>query len=272
MRAKIVPAAEGWNNFHTHTFRCHHADGDVEDYARRAAQLGMRKLGMSDHAYIRGLENHRNHMGRQDVPDYVEKCREADRMSADLQVFCGVECDYDPCDESFFREFYLEEMGMDYLVGSVHELKGRTDVLDCFSRRHFGVKELRLYTDLYIRLMESRLFTFCAHPDLFGRPVEIGENPPGWDENAQSAAKEILEAAQACGSVLEINVSGVWKTVQRGYPQIIYPRTEFWEMASDYRISVIVNSDAHSPERLDESAGYGLALVEKYGLKRVELG
>ena len=43
-------------------------------------------------------------------------------------------------------------------------------------------------------------------------------------------------------------------------------------MASDYDIRVIVNSDAHSLERLEAYAEYGLTLAEKYGLKRVELG
>ena len=272
MAAKIVPAGNGWNNFHTHTFRCHHAEGDVKEFAERAAALGMTKLGMSEHAWIRRIGDYFRRMDGRDVPDYVRQCREADGKYGGVRVFCGVECDYDPLDESFFREYYLDELGLDYLVGSVHELMNRADILDCFSNRHFGAKELRIYTDLYVKLMESGLFAFCAHPDLFARPIELGEDPPGWDENAVSASREILEAAAATGSVLEINVSGVWKTRTRGYPLIIYPRQEFWEMASDYDISVIVNTDAHSLDRLDAYVDYGLDLVRRCGLRRVELG
>ena len=272
MKARIVSAGETWNNFHTHTYRCQHAEGDAEEYAARARQLGMTKLGMSDHAYIRRKGFWPLRLAEQDIPDYVRACREADEKYSDVRVFCGVECDYDPLDESYFREYYLGELGLDYLAGSVHEWKGAAGEIDCFANTHFGVKELRIYTDLYVKLIESRLFTFCAHPDLFGRPIVLGEDPAGWDKNAESAAREILEAAKACGSVLEINVSGVWKTMHRGYPEVIYPRQEFWEMAADYDIPVMVNTDAHSLERLEACAEYGLEIVKKNGLRRVELG
>jgi len=271
MTAKIIDADQNWNNYHTHTFRCHHATGDIEDFARLASQKGMHKLGMSDHAHVRGEGDHPMHMSKRDIPEYVRICRECDGKFGSVRVLCGAECDYDPSDERYFREYYLGEMGMDYLVGSVHELKNGADVLDCFSKRHFGVRELRLYTDLYVSLIESRVFTFCAHPDLFGRGIEIGEDPHGWDANASAAAREILDAAQANGAVLEMNVSGVWKTKNRGYPTIIYPRWEFWEMASDYEIPVILNTDAHSLERLDAYVEYGFELIRKYGLRRVEL-
>ena len=36
-------------NFHTHTYRCNHATGDVRDYVEAAVQAGFDMLGMSDH-------------------------------------------------------------------------------------------------------------------------------------------------------------------------------------------------------------------------------
>ena len=272
MTAKLVPAGNTWNNFHTHTFRCHHATGDVGDFAAKAKKLGMTKLGMSDHAYVQGEGDNPLHMSSRDIPEYLRLCREADANYKDLKIFCGVECDYDPSDESFFKEYYLDELGMDYLIGSVHELKGGSNQMNCFSNRHFGVKELKIYTDLYVRMLESGLFTFYGHPDLFGMPITVGQECAGWDENAASAAREILEAAAANKAVLEINVSGKWKTVNRGYPEIIYPRWEFWEMASDFCIDVIVNTDAHSLERLEAYSQFGIDLAEKNGLRRMELG
>lgn len=268
--ARITEANSGvWNNYHTHTYRCRHAEGDIEDYVKKAAELGMNRIGFSEHAFIAGEERPLR-MSQADVPGYIEACRAADGQSG-IRVLCGVECDYDPADESFFREYYLGEMGMDYLVGSVHGLKGRPDIMDVFSNAHFGVKELRIYTDLYVRMIESRLFTFCAHPDLFGRPIEVGEGGRGWDENAAAAAQEILDAAQANNTVLEINTSGIWKTLERGHNTIIYPRWQFWEMASGRNIKVIVNTDAHSVEKLDSGTDYGMELIRRFNLQWVEL-
>ena len=42
-------------------------------------------------------------------------------------------------------------------------------------------------------------------------------------------------------------------------------------MAADYDIPVIVNTDAHSIDRLDAYVDYGLELVKRCGLRRVEL-
>ena len=94
-----------WNNFHTHTYRCRHAEGDIADYVKKAAELGMNKIGFSEHAFIAGMENPLC-MPEEDIPGYVEACRAADGEQG-VSVLCGMECDYDPSDESFFREFYL---------------------------------------------------------------------------------------------------------------------------------------------------------------------
>ena len=37
-------------NYHTHTYRCHHAIGKEEDYILNAIKAGYTELGFSDHA------------------------------------------------------------------------------------------------------------------------------------------------------------------------------------------------------------------------------
>ncbi|MEI3505641.1 MAG: PHP domain-containing protein [Bacilli bacterium] len=37
------------SNYHTHTFLCKHAIGDVEDYVKRAIQLGYHTIAITDH-------------------------------------------------------------------------------------------------------------------------------------------------------------------------------------------------------------------------------
>ena len=104
MKAYIVDPGETWNNYHTHTYRCDHASGDVEDYVMRASSLGMSKIGISEHAWIPGNGNQVFRMREEAVPDYVLSCRTADAAHEDVKVLCGVECDYDPSDERRIRE------------------------------------------------------------------------------------------------------------------------------------------------------------------------
>ena len=37
-------------NYHTHTYRCRHANGKIEDYIKRAIACGVTQMGFSDHA------------------------------------------------------------------------------------------------------------------------------------------------------------------------------------------------------------------------------
>lgn len=36
-------------NFHTHTYRCHHAKGTDRDYVEAAIKAGYTEIGFSDH-------------------------------------------------------------------------------------------------------------------------------------------------------------------------------------------------------------------------------
>jgi histidinol-phosphatase (PHP family) len=74
------------------------------------------------------------------------------------------------------------------------------------------------------------------------------------------------------GVPLEINAGGFRKS-QRQTPQGSrppYPWSAFWELASDYRVTVVCNSDAHHPEdalaNLDQAYDlavfHGLTLAE----------
>ena len=38
--------------YHTHTYRCGHADGEDEEYVLEAIAAGVRKLGFSDHVML----------------------------------------------------------------------------------------------------------------------------------------------------------------------------------------------------------------------------
>lgn len=270
-KISLVPATgRTFNNFHTHTWRCRHADGDVDAYADRAEALHMNKLGMSDHAYSPGDTPANYHMMFEDAPGYVEACRNEDRKRPDLTVFCALECDYDPRFETFYREEYLGKLGMDYLTGSIHESKDHPAEMNLFNGGTFGLKQLREYTDLYIKGIESGLFLWMNHPDLYGLAVDNCTPRTGWTKDCDSAAEEICTAAVEHDVALEVNTSGLLKMRTKGADVVFYPRGRFWEIAASLGVKAILNTDAHKPEHLDLDIDYGFRIIEEYGLTRVE--
>ena len=57
-------------NYHTHTYRCQHATGDVIDYANAAIDAGLTTLGMSDHAAMPDNRWNNVRMSMPELDDY----------------------------------------------------------------------------------------------------------------------------------------------------------------------------------------------------------
>ena len=62
-------------NYHTHTYRCGHAEGNERDYAEQAVKAGLRTLGVSDHTpydfFDIGPRNHPIRMALEEFPGTI---------------------------------------------------------------------------------------------------------------------------------------------------------------------------------------------------------
>ena len=251
-------------NFHTHTHRCHHATGTVADYARFAAQKGALNLGISDHT---PLPDHRwpdVRMGLADLPDYIDEIRQAALLYPQIRFYKGLECEYAPEYESFYREELLEHHQMDYLIGGAHYFPYRGAWQDVYG----GIQnksELLAYTNYVIDTLQSGLFLFMAHPDLFANSYLK------WDKEAIACSTAILQAASQAGVALEINGYGFRKPWLSAPHRPLYPLREFWELAAHFDVSVVINSDAHTPRDVLSSLEDCLCLAHDFSLRVVSL-
>ena len=139
----------------------------------------------------------------------------------------------------------LEKYGFDYLICSVHlyfdhEERGMRFV----SQSKDFTKYLSAYAAKYCAALESGLFLFGCHADLF----RASYHP--WDENARAAAKDIIQCAASLGIPLEINEAGLHKPVVNAPegPRCPYSTDEFFSMARDAGLKIILSSDGHRPE------------------------
>ena len=108
-------------NLHTHTRRCKHARGEISDYCAEAVQQELSVLGFSDHSPFPGGEYASSRMDFSELSAYCEDIRRAREEYPKLKILAGLEADYLPSlGPSFYREVFLGEYGLDYLIGAVH--------------------------------------------------------------------------------------------------------------------------------------------------------
>ena len=263
-------------NLHTHTVRCKHAKGYPVDYAKAAVEHGFHVLGMTDHTPFPDDRAIMIRMGISELNDYIREVREAQAAYPQLKILMGLECEYFPEFDDYYR-MLLNEKKMDYLIGSVHFYLYKGKVQGFWGGFRMDREAYQCYSDAYIQMLESGHFLFGAHPDLFGASVDA------WDEGAEACAERICAAAERLGMPLEINVSGWLKQEQNagklGFASAEeaiaashacprpYPQDDFWRVAAKHHIRAVVNSDAHDPDVLTKYMDLGYALAARHGIE-----
>lgn len=263
-------------NLHTHTHRCKHARGIPADYAKAAEEKGIRVLGMTDHTPFPDDRVIMIRMGIAELDDYIREVREAQAAYPELKILLGLECEYFPEFDDFYR-MLREEKKMDYLIGSVHFYMYKGKPQGFWNGFVMDREALRIYADAYTQMLESGHFFFGAHPDLFGASIDT------WNEDCEETAERICKTAARLKMPLEINVSGWLKQEQNanklGYTSAEeaiangfscprpYPLDEFWRVAARHGVRAVINSDAHDPEVLTKYMELGYAMAERNGVE-----
>ncbi|MDO4621201.1 MAG: histidinol-phosphatase [Lachnospiraceae bacterium] len=242
-------------NLHSHIYRCHHAEGTVEEYVQEAIRHHVEVLGISDHTPFPETMHMGTRMELSELPDYIKEIEDArEKYSQQIKILKGLECDYTPSLVDFYREL-KENYPFDYMIGSVHFLCEDGRIFDVF-REPIDHKHMRLYTENMLGNLDTDFFDLIAHPDLFFIQLEQ------WDSYAEDCVREMCRMAEEKHRIFEINVNGLLKP---GKP---YPNERFWRIVSDYHIRTIVNSDAHKVEHLCHNKEIGFQIQQKYHLEQ----
>lgn len=256
-----------YKNYHTHTFRCQHATGDVIDYAKEAVQNHVTVLGMSDHAALPDDRWSTVRMRFEELDEYEKAIHDAQQQVPQLLILKGMECEYLPEFHAYFQDELLGERQYDYLIGAAHYTPVDGTWLSSFEELNTPQAFLA-YSRYMIRMMESQLFTFIAHPDVFG----ICNSD--WNQEMTACTRDIAQVAKETNTILEINGSGFRKGVKRdssGKQRVPYPWLPFWEIIAEYEITAICNSDAHDPQKVIANIDDGLQLAHSLQIPLADL-
>ncbi len=222
-------------NYHTHTWRCHHAVGTEREYVEKAIEAGLETLGFADHApypYPAGYVATYKMLPSQ-LEDYVDTVLDLKReYKGQIEIRLGLEAEYFPAMwEGFLR--LLEPYPIEYLLLGQHFLENEYDDPVYCGDRISSEDRLHRYCSQCIDALATGRFLYFAHPDLlfFSGPYAVYE-------------EEITRVCRFCKErdiPLEMNLLGIIKNRH-------YPNPLFWEIAAREGNSVVLGSDAHRPE------------------------
>lgn len=262
-------------NYHTHTYRCMHACGSDEDYVISAIKGGYQVLGFSDHAPWNYESDFVAHMRMPLVQfhEYAGSIRKLkEKYRGQIEILLGLECEYYPRYLPWLRQFLIEEQ-VDYIILGNHYYESDEIANQYYGNRCKEDLYLQRYVEGAIAAMETGLYAYMAHPDLFMRGRKV------FDDQAREASRQICEAAKRLHIPLEYNLEGAAYNAACQIEE--YPHHEFWEIAAEIGNEVVIGVDAHDPASLEREdydrqaraylKGLGLSILEEVSLSDYRL-
>ncbi len=243
-------------NYHTHTYRCHHATGTEKEYIETAIKGGIKYMGFSDHIPCVNLDgNELSYRVSMDdrfayaksVSDLKEKYKDV------IDIKLGYEAEY--CPLLFDRMLEVcRETGAEYLILGQHFI-GNEDKKENFSARASDSEEkLKAYVEQVSEGMRTGYFSYVAHPDV----VKF----TGDREIYLKHMRKICEVSLETGVPLELNFLGIRDGRN-------YPDRDFWKMVGESGCEVVYGIDAHDKDSAYDGRSFQKAeeMRKKYGLK-----
>ncbi|MDD6160908.1 MAG: histidinol-phosphatase [Oscillospiraceae bacterium] len=230
-------------NFHCHTTRCKHAEGEDRAYVEAAIEAGFEILGFSDHApylfggdYISPIR-----MDMAQLEGYFDSVEALKREYArDITIYGGLEME-------FFPEYFdatletVKQYPIDYLLLAQHFLDSEIGWRHVMRPAADGELALRTYVERISEALEREDFLYVAHPDI----IHPGTDPDVYRRYMIALARLLTGK----GIPIEINVAGCRS-------ELCYPSREFISMGVECGAQFIIGVDAHAPRELLDRETY----------------
>lgn len=249
------------NNYHTHTKYCGHAKGDVEDYVKEAVNLNMEELGISDHAPIplnHGMtkeEWEENYCyENMDINTFDILLKEIDNLKSKYNITL-----YKSCESEYLYnndDWYKELRGkLDYMILGIHFFNGEGRVLDTY--KDITYKNVDCYYECAKRAIETGLFDYLAHPDLYLFDYKSINGKNEFDDKAKEICLKLIDLCVKHDIYFEINTNGLKYSKDKNNRDLwLYPNIEFFKVVKEYmdknpnKLKLIIGADAHEPKAL----------------------
>lgn len=244
---------------HMHTPLCKHAMGEPEEYAAVGKSRGLKGIIMTCHSPMPHGFSAAVRMAPSEFDDYVDLVARASAALAqegDFEVKLGLESDWFPGMEPWLKDLH-QRAEFHYILGSVHYHIPEY-------REAFWEGDSLTFQRGYFRHLaeaaETGLFDSLSHPDLVKNAF-----PDTWNHGAvEETVIEALDRIQQTGVAMELNTSGLHKTIPE-----MNPGMEMLHLMAEREIPVVLGSDSHQPMRVGAQFDMALDMLMNAGYREV---
>ncbi len=251
-------------DLHSHCDLSFDGVSSAEDMVSTAVSLGIRYYALTDHV---DLGDHADpdfdlaatvNGSREQIPPLRE--RYADRIT----LLYGVELGQ-PAHEPELAEKLLSENGYDFVIGSVHNIRGYDDFYFLDYTKLDVTKLLDAYFEELRETAEWGRFDVLAHITYPLRYI-TGEYGINVDMNRYSGVlDDTFRALIRNGCGIEINTSGLRQKIGVTMPDLPIVK-RYRELGGEI---LTIGSDAHRTDDLGKGISEGIAVAREAGFDRV---
>lgn len=263
------------SNYHSH---CDFCDGRSrpEDFIKFALSHEFRAYGFSSHSPL-PFETFWN-MSRSDMDEYLQEInRLKAKYDGEIEIYAGLEIDF--LDERYNASIqYFRDLPLDYRIGSIHFLPISDELIEdnmvCIDgsfndfrnslEKYFNGdirKLVKLYFDNTMKMVNVGSIDIVGHMD---KIYMNGQKCSAFDFNSDwymRPFKNCLEAIRDAGIMVEVNTKNLNKKDE------LYPRAEHLKLIKDMNIPVLVNSDCHYPDLVNDGREKAFKILKSLGFK-----
>jgi histidinol-phosphatase (PHP family) len=266
-------------DYHTHSRRCGHGLGEIEDYVKTAIVKNLKEIGISDHFPIRAVNKDPKlkeilkiaSMEVEEFPRYIKEIKglkEKYKNKIDIKISTEITF-YTPGRALSMQKEVLEPFmdDIDYIIGGIHDVKWHESPMifldpslasEIFGK--YGEDKIILeYLNKLIKLVDTTFFDVIAHFDYYR--MMYRPNNPIYSQNIWQKLLDLLDKIKNKGMAIEINTSATRKSLSNQFPD-----DEIIKEIIQRKIPLLLGSDAHKPEDVGYMFEETLEKAKKWGL------
>lgn len=233
-------------NFHSHTWRCKHAQMvDDEEFVKAYIQNGFKTIAFTDHTPQHPVIDPRKNI-RMDFDQLEDYLTSIEMLKAKYQdqidIKTGLEVEYLPELESFYDSICDR---LDLMILGQHFIRRPDGTLVVMGSEEVNDEDVERYAHMVVAAMEKGQISLVAHPDYYML------NRTTFGPAQEKAARRICEASLRTGIPLEINLLPPYKLNQGIIDKVTYPCADFWKIAAEYGVHAIYGLDTHHLPQID---------------------